>query len=231
MSNSDQIIRTHPGDTEADASGAPATASLSAGMIRSPTERLSRQPARKPSDLTGALAAVRETPVAKQESPAANAPTAGSGTPTAASLPRPPALPQRDIVAYWSQLRHGRRWPSWSDFDVDHVAAQWPDSLMLVCRGGDSSDAPGLPGQVFSVSRVGGPPDPRMAGRSPLAYGSGVSEWIMATAREAIGAGRPVKDTETFSTPGGMQRLTLTVLPLSDDQRTIVRLLCHLQPT
>ena len=228
MSNSDQNPHADLHDSDADGSVASATASLSARMIRSPTERLSRQPARKPSDLTGALAAVREPPAPRPEAAPANPVAAAPVKPPAAPPGKPDPL-ERDIVTYWSRLRHGRRWPSWEDFDPDYIAAKWQESLMLVCRGGDPGGAPAARGQFFSVSRVGGPPDPRTAGRSPLACGSGVSEWIMATAREAITARRPVKDAESFPTPDGMQRLTLTVLPLSDDQRTISRLLCHLQ--
>lgn len=228
MSNSDQNPHADLHDAAADGSAASATASLSAGMIRSPTERLSRQPARKPSDLTGALASVREPPVPRPQAET-TAPAVAVSVKPPATLPGQPDPLERDIVSYWSRLRHGRRWPSWADFDADYIAAKWPESLILVCRGGDSGEAPATRGQFFSVSRVGGPPDPRTAGRSPLACGSGVSEWIMATAREAITARRPVKDTESFPTPDGMQRLTLSVLPLSDDQRTISRLLCHLQ--
>ena len=210
------------------------SAPLSAKLVKSEPVGEAGPPRRKSSDLTTVLTDLRRrTPdrpagglVESRPIPTTPPPRPqGSGAP-AASSPSAPAIPL-DIIDHWKKQRGNRRWPSWSDFRMDDVIARWPDSVLLTRRTDVAKDA--SESQIFSVMRLGKPKSETNG--ASIAYSAGVSQWILSIAREAVLAGKPIKDHDEFPTPGGTMGVRLVALPMSDDQSDVTHVLCQLKQT
>ena len=125
-----------------------------------------------------------------------------------------------DIFGYWTKLRQGRRFPAWRDVDREEVARRWPNSFVLACDGGDGS-----PARIGCAARVGG--DEELGREHALPLSEPVIEWILATGRDVARYGEAIRDEEVFDSPRGRAGYRIVAVPLSDDQRRIDHILCH----
>jgi hypothetical protein len=153
-----------------------------------------------------------------------NGATASSSAPARSTAPapqqRPADLPRHpsDLYGYWTRVKNGRRFPSRSDFDVEQVAENWPNSMLLTCGGGQMN--------FSSILRLGA--NRRSRPGEDLNFTSMITEWILAIGGEAVRAGTPVQDTEVFPSPEGTFAYKIVALPLSDQQTRVDHVLCHL---
>lgn|GEM_PF-1838378 len=144
--------------------------------------------------------------------------------------PKSPAEPPRrrrpdEIVTYWSQLRAGRRYPSLADVDLARIAADWPNSLMIRRRAGS---------RVLEAEHIGGarPSSSRPAwneddGETTIDLSPMLLQWLLSLAGEVIKTKRPMGDTESFPSLRKSVLYRAFALPLSDDQKEIGHILCH----
>jgi len=142
---------------------------------------------------------------------------------------RKPAEPPRrrrpdEIVTYWSHLRAGRRFPALADIDLGRIAADWPNSLIIRHRVGS---------RVLEAERIGGTRSSLSSARndgqnetqidvSPL-----MLQWLLSLAGEVTKTKRPMGDTESFPSLRRSVSYRAFALPLSDDQKEIDHILCH----
>ena len=54
-----------------------------------------------------------------------------------------------------------------------------------------------------------------------------LTEFILTLGRQASRSGRPIKDSENFPSPTGEVRYRIVAMPLSDDDKDIDHVLCH----
>ncbi len=163
-------------------------------------------------------AAAADTPPAAQAVPSPPAP-APAPAPAAVQSRQPSRLPP-DIYGYWAKLRQGRRFPSWRDVDSEEISRRWPNSFLLACDATDGRTA-----RIGRAERLGGTGDG--ARRQPLVLTEPVIEWILATGRDVAHYGEPIRDEEVFDSPRGRAGYRIVAVPLSDDQRRIDHILCH----
>jgi hypothetical protein len=161
----------------------------------------------------------------------ANGSTAGAvPAPRPVAPPAPPQAQQQrtmelpkhagDLYGYWTRVKNGRRFPSRADFDVEQMAENFPNSMLLTCGNGG--------GQVnfSSILRLGA--NRRSQPGESLNFTSMITEGILAIGGEAVRAGTPVQDTEVFPSPDGTFAYKIVALPLSDQQSRVEHVLCHL---
>ncbi len=158
-----------------------------------------------------------------------------NGSTAAAPAPRPvapPAPPQQqrptelpkhagDLYGYWTRVKNGRRFPSRADFDVEQMAENFPNSMLLTCGANGGSQV-----NFSSILRLGA--NRRAQPGEALSFTSMITEWILAIGGEAARAGTPVQDTEVFPAPDGTFAYKIVALPLSDQQTRVDHVLCHL---
>ncbi len=165
----------------------------------------------------------RETPTQVESDPAA---LAAAPEPEPPPPPPPEAPPQRrtDITAYWRQLKNGRPFPSWSDLDAKLIADCWPNSMLLSC--GTETRRLTLDSLFTRALRVEnhGADANRAEG---VDFTPMLTEWVLSLGREAQRLGRPMQDTDALPSVSGEASYRVTALPLSDDQRRIDHVLCH----
>lgn len=144
--------------------------------------------------------------------------------------PKSPAEPARrrrpdEIVTYWSQLRAGRRYPNLADVDLARIATDWPNSLMIRRRAGSRVlEAEHIGGSRPSSSR---PPWNEDDGETSIDLSPMLLQWLLSLAGEVIKTKRPMGDTESFPSLRKSVRYRAFALPLSDDQKEIDHILCH----
>ncbi|MFQ6017681.1 MAG: PAS domain-containing protein [Kiloniellaceae bacterium] len=129
-----------------------------------------------------------------------------------------------DIVAYWSSLRGGRRFPSKSDLDPRRFASDRSTSILMRCRSGSRVleaetifSGRGDPGTVHSE-----PAPASTVDLSPM-----MLQWLVSLAGEALRDETPMEDTEAFPALDRSVRYRAVALPLSEDQTRIDHVLCH----
>ncbi|MGE0117327.1 MAG: hypothetical protein AB7S71_03950 [Dongiaceae bacterium] len=162
------------------------------------------------------LSALRGNGATTSSSAASTRSTAPAPQQRPADLPKHPS----DLYGYWTRVKNGRRFPSRADFDVEQVAENWPNSMLLTCSGNG--------GQMnfSSILRLGA--NRRSRPGEDLNFTSMITEWILAIGGEAVRAGTPVQDTEVFPSPEGTFAYKIVALPLSDQQTRVDHVLCHL---
>jgi hypothetical protein len=136
---------------------------------------------------------------------------------------RPMELPKHagDLYGYWTRVKNGRRFPSRADFDVEQMAENFPNSMLLTCGANGGSQV-----NFSSILRLGA--NRRSQPGDSLNFTSMITEWILAIGGEAVRAGTPVQDTEVFPSPDGTFAYKIVALPLSDQQTRVEHVLCHL---
>jgi len=153
----------------------------------------------------------------------------GSRDPLFDSGPKRPAEPPRrrrpdEIVTYWSHLRAGRRFPALADIDLGRIATEWPNSLMIRRRAGS---------RVLEAERIGGARpasgSPRNDDESEARFDVSplMLQWLLSLAGEVTKTRRPMGDTESFPSLRKSVGYRAFALPLSDDQKEIDHILCH----
>lgn len=139
-------------------------------------------------------------------------------SPTAAVRVQPPGL----LATRWSQARARLgRMPGMLFVDQNDIAGQWPNSLIMAIGAGRGRLT------VTPVQRYLPTPG---SGTMPVEFDTTVVQWVSDTAREAARLGKAVQDTEAVHTSEGWVRLGCLALPLTTDNRTLDRVLCHLYP-
>ncbi len=180
------------------------------------TERLLEARRRAGAPVARAPEADAQPSSAAPAPPAAAAHAPPSAAPAAAPAPRPVRRPAfEEIVTYWDAFRHGKRFPSWSDFDAQRIGRDWPDSLLLDC-GPDARRAP----KVLKMARLGQPES-----GSGVEYTPTMIEWILSLAREVARTGEALQDSEEFLSAGGNARYRIVLLPLGDQPASVDRVL------
>jgi hypothetical protein len=136
---------------------------------------------------------------------------------------RPAELPKHagDLYGYWTRVKNGRRFPSRTDFDVEQMAENFPNSMLLTCGANGGSQV-----NFSSILRLGA--NRRSQPGETLNFTSMITEWILAIGGEAARVGTPVQDTEVFPSPDGTFAYKIVALPLSDQQTRVDHVLCHL---
>lgn len=137
----------------------------------------------------------------------------------------PPAKPV-DIVRYWTLARRGRRLPALSDLDLDEIARNWPDSLLL--RYVPESRHLELEKSLVRLSKTDSDqPDARGA---QIDYTPDVIDWVVHQGLVVTKDGNPVRATDEFDVEDGIARYRVVALPLGEDGSDIDHILCHLEP-
>jgi hypothetical protein len=136
---------------------------------------------------------------------------------------RPAELPKHagDLYGYWTRVKNGRRFPSRADFDVEQMAENFPNSMLLTCSANGGSQV-----NFSSILRLGA--NRRSQPGETLNFTSMITEWILAIGGEAARVGTPVQDTEVFPSPDGTFAYKIVALPLSEQQTRVDHVLCHL---
>ena len=134
---------------------------------------------------------------------------------------------KRDIVAYWTRLRGGRRYPRSGDLDAATLGDHWPNSILMRCRPGSRALEPDkvfMTGESTASSLTG----LRSSGRvnlSPM-----MLQWLLGLAGEVVREGRPMNDVETFPSVNRVVHYRAVALPFSDNEREVDHVLCHVGP-
>jgi hypothetical protein len=214
-----------PAQAEPPAVPARAEGPADAGAAPAAAEAPTLDPARPDAaDPVGPASPATEDRPAADPAPAlapmaAPVPAPAQAAPAAAPARAAVRLPP-DIFGYWTKLRQGRRFPAWDDVDREEVAQRWPNSFVLACDGGDGS-----PARIGRAARVGG--DEAAGRQHALPLSEPVIEWILATGRDVARYGEAIRDEEVFDSPRGRAGYRIVAVPLSDDQRRIDHILCH----
>jgi hypothetical protein len=160
---------------------------------------------------------------------AAAAPRFGQRDPLPDAGPSRPAEPPRrrrpdEIVTYWTHLRVGRRFPALADIDLSRIAEDWPNSLMIRRRAGS---------RVLEAERIGGGGTVLGTARgedesaAPIDVSPLLLQWLLSLAGEVTETQRPMGDTESFPSLRKSVVYRAFALPLSDDQKEVNHILCH----
>lgn len=134
---------------------------------------------------------------------------------------------KRDIVAYWTHLRGGRRYPKSSDLDALTVGEYWPNSILIRCRPGSRALEPD---KVFvtgesTASSLNSLRSSARVNLSPM-----MLQWLLSLADEVVREGRPMNDVETFPSVNRVMHYRAIALPFSDDEHAVDHVLCHVGP-
>ena len=130
----------------------------------------------------------------------------------------------RDIVAYWTRLRGGRRYPKSSEIDTATIGEYWPNSILIRCRPGSRALEPQ---KQFMAG------DGTSGGLSGLRGGGRVNlspmmlQWLLGLAGEVVLEGRPMNDVETFPSVNRVVHYRAVALPFSDNESAVDHVLCH----
>jgi hypothetical protein len=97
-----------------------------------------------------------------------------------------------DFYSFWAQRKNGRRFPSYGDFDAKQIAELWPNTMLLSCGavGGGNVNFT----QVMRLTGAAATAEPA----EEVTFTPMLTEWMLAIGREAVSAGKPVQDIETF---------------------------------
>jgi len=116
-----------------------------------------------------------------------------------------------DILDYWDSLRGGRDFPALDELDRTHVAATWPNTLLLAV---DSADLP-------RITRLG-------ASDGEIDYTATVVDWIMSRGKQSAKHAEPMEEERRFAVSTGGARYRLLLLPLSSYGLNCDHVLCQL---
>lgn len=140
-----------------------------------------------------------------------------------AAPPRQASAPPGDMFRYWTLHRKGQAPPPLSALNLDEVARNWPDSLLL--RFTAATGHLELEMSFSKTAMQGG------EGSAPqIDYTPAVIRWVVEQGRSAANDGSPTRATEDFETEAGVRRYSVIALPLSEDGASVDHILCHLQP-
>jgi hypothetical protein len=146
-----------------------------------------------------------DAPPAEPAEPASEA----TAEPSAAAAPAEGGEP--DILDYWDSLRGGRDFPALDELDRAHVAASWPDTV-LVAVG---------PSELPRITRLG-------ESSGEIEYTATVIDWIMSRGRNSVKRGEAMEEEHRFPISTGSARYRLLLLPLSSYGLTCDHVLCQL---
>jgi hypothetical protein len=121
-----------------------------------------------------------------------------------------PAAPE-DILDYWDSLRGGRDFPPLDELDRAHVAATWPNTVLLAI---ESQELP-------RITRLG-------ENDGAIEYTANVIDWIMSRGRNSANRGEPMEEERRFPVSQGSARYRLLLLPFSSYGLSCDHVLCHL---
>lgn len=224
----DNLIETE------DLENANRAASLSRIQVRKPKSdpNTLQTPARKAGDITDRLAQLSEeleADVLQENRPAT--------TPQAVQRPRlrntgwnrpQKAVDPKDILAYWMEIRNGRRYPSWESLDPAAIGRHWPNCILVHCN----KDIGRLQVKYEFTNAVRQAIDDGIEHDElieRIEFTPMVIDWILGLARDVALTGKPTHGTENFPSFKGEYPLRVIALPLSDDLRSIDHVLCHIQ--
>lgn len=139
--------------------------------------------------------------------------------PLDATLPaflEPPAEPPEaesgeDILDYWDGLRGTRAFPALEDLDRAHIAATWPNTVLVAVE----------PSELPRITRFG-------ENDGEIEYTAGVIDWIMARGRNSAKRGEPMEEEKRFAISAGGARYRLLLLPVGKDGQKSDHVLCQL---
>jgi hypothetical protein len=119
----------------------------------------------------------------------------------AAEPPTPlPTVPEEvrapDILDYWDSLRGVRDYPTVDELDRSHVAASWPNTVLLSFKT-----------EIPQITRIG-------ENNGEIEYTAMVTSWLMTRGRHAVKRGEPMEEEQKFPLSNGSGRYRLLVLPM-----------------
>jgi hypothetical protein len=119
----------------------------------------------------------------------------------AAEPPAPlPTVPEEvrapDILDYWDSLRGVRDYPAVDELDRSHVAASWPNTVLLSFKT-----------EIPQITRIG-------ENNGEIEYTAMVTSWLMTRGRHAVKRGEPMEEEQKFPLSNGSGRYRLLVLPM-----------------
>jgi hypothetical protein len=145
-------------------------------------------------------------PEARQE-PAAMMPLAAPSD-TVVQLPLAAAEPETaaqtaqeevrapDLLDYWDGLRGVREYPVIDELDRAHIAASWPNTVLLSFKT-----------EIPQITRIG-------ENNGEIEYTAMVTSWLMSRGRHAVKRGEPLEEEQKFPLSNGSGRYRLLVLPM-----------------
>jgi hypothetical protein len=127
-----------------------------------------------------------------------------------------------DFYSFWAQRKNGRRFPSYGDFDAKQIAELWPNTMLLSCGavGGGNVNFT----QVMRLTGAAAAAEPA----EEVTFTPMLTEWMLAIGREAVSAGKPVQDIETFQNTVGSSSYRIVALPLGNEETQVDHVLCNL---
>ena len=131
--------------------------------------------------------------------------------PTDAEVPATEAESREDILDYWDGVRGARELPTLDDLDREHIAATWPNTLLVAVEAAE------LP----RITRLG-------ENSGEIEYTAMVLDWIMARGRHSAKRGEPMEEDKRFAVASGGARYRLLLLPLGSDDGKSDHVLCQL---
>ena len=127
-----------------------------------------------------------------------------------------------DFYSFWAQRKNGRRFPSYGDFDAKQIAELWPNTMLLSCGAVSSGNVNFT--QVMRLTGVAATAEPA----EEVTFTPMLTEWMLAIGREAVSAGKPVQDIETFQNTVGSSSYRIVALPLGNEETQVDHVLCNL---
>jgi hypothetical protein len=129
-----------------------------------------------------------------------------------------------DIIAYWSQIRGRRRFPSPADVDPTVIAASWPNTLLLeFATMGGKPMADVLP-RAIRITAPDAASDDDSAPPAPM-----VIDWALVLARRALLNAAMVRERSRFPDMSGGGWVEAVLLPLARNGAIPDHVLCHLR--
>lgn len=127
-----------------------------------------------------------------------------------------------DFYSFWAQRKNGRRFPSYGDFDAKQIAELWPNTMLLSCGGVGGGNVNFT--QVMRLTGAAATAEPA----EEVTFTPMLTEWMLAIGREAVSAGKPVQDIETFQNTVGSSSYRIVALPLGNEETQVDHVLCNL---
>jgi hypothetical protein len=101
-----------------------------------------------------------------------------------------------DVLDYWDGLRGARDYPAVDELDRAHVAASWPNTVLLSFKT-----------EIPQITRIG-------ENNGDIEYTAMVTSWLMSRGRHAVKRGEPMEEEQKFPLSSGSGRYRLLVLPM-----------------
>jgi hypothetical protein len=122
-----------------------------------------------------------------------------------------PEVDGLDILDYWDSLRGARNVPALDALDHAHVAAIWPNTLLLAVE----------PSELPRITRLG-------ENNGEIEYTGMVIDWIMTRGRQSARHAEPMEEEQRFAISSGSARYRLLLLPMGSDGPGCSHVLCQL---